>query len=265
MQELLSLAPVETLCRFRRSSDLAANATVEEIQSRIVRELACNFRLPDSIMQGLKDFKAVLCGQAVVSVIEAKETYDRVEFLVAKDSFWRFAEFLEDTEHIEMIGFVPILGTLHRDGYKYALDFKCPATDGQPGTHVRVIRSTSNTPLFSVPYFFSTHLMNVITHDRLIVTYPQTTFARTGIVVDEAGGLDCETSFTLGNLDRILPNRTCANCCACGAYWRSFNDNDCATVVFSGPAAMEDNVRWRIGGTPCAGYCPSQEREVVVY
>lgn len=265
MQELLSLASVESLCVWRRSSELAANVAAAEVLGRVSRELACNFRFPDGLSHAMKTFSAILCGDFVVNVLEPKEKYGRVDFIVPKHTFWGFIEFLEDSEDVEYLGFVRVLSTMHRNGYKHAVDFRCPEKDGQPGTVVRIIRSNATSPLYSVPYFFSTHLMNVITHDRLIVPYPALTFARTGVEVDPSGSLEQPTSFALGDLDRIVPNRTCANSRACGACWRSFNDNDCATIVFDGPAAMEDNVRWKLGGPPCAEYCASDEREVVVY
>ena len=202
------------------------------------------------LLDTLAELNGILVGQFVLSMIDpsGREHYDRVDIVVSAASFYAFIEYLEQQEHARLVTVVAELPGLSQKAHHTILDFALPRGA------VRLVRSATPNPFLCVPHFYSTHLMNVLTHDRLIVGYPTLTFRCQGILTEDHYPVENERiSFDVGGLERMIPNHSCVGCVACPNRWRILGDRECAEIVFREAAVPRArlSVKWKLGGGPC--------------
>lgn len=251
VNDLLSMSSFATLCRFQSRSKHAASAVRLEVRSRVLRALAQNIKDPEAFLDQLRECNAVLSGQFVLSVIDPleTETYSTIDVFTSDDGFLRFVEYLEDTNNGRLHSFERVVPGLSDDGFHYAFEVHCASVN------IRVVRAKTCFPAMSIPFYYSTHLMNYIAHDRVSVAYPSSTFIRRGILRDAQFRTDAD--FTVAPASELFPHRTCTNPHACGSHIRSFSDSSTATVIIGEDDSSSGCVKWRLGGEKCSITCQS--------
>lgn len=127
--------------------------------------------------------------------------------------------------------------------------------------HIHLIRSTSNSAFLPIPYFCSTHLMNVIHPSGLLVAYPDLTFKHQA-VLREGWDIAQPRPYSSGFIfnDRALepPYPICLKHVLCHQCSRRFRDTYCAQFAFDGVSAYfhgDHDVTWWLGGPCCAVDC----------
>jgi hypothetical protein len=263
-KNLMAVCDIPTLYRFLlRHPGHVAEEVRDEVRLRIDRDFAVNFHDAQDFWLAIKEFNIALTGKYVLSFLDplSRERYDRIEAIAGREDFWSFLRFLNHHQSFRSLSSVCVLPHIHSSAYKLVVDVVCE------NTTVRLIQSTKLNPLYTVAQFNSTHLMNTILFDRLVVAYPTLTFQGRGVV---CGPELQATSFELGFISRFMPRRTCASA-VCGATFRSFSDEHVACIGFGGveesPLLNEycaETVTWKLGGMPCNQFCTSSEKEVCI-
>lgn len=217
-----------------------------------------------AFLRALGDFECVITGRFVLYLIDSLSTrgYASMQILTSHHGFGPFTQYLLTTEHAQWIEHLPTASGFLAGTYVDADRFRCPS-----GLEIELVRSIHPSPLFLLPHYPATHLMNYIAGDHLLVAYPHLTFARQGILVGDAtlGAIPAElaTEFEVGpRNDLYHHNGTCASNHLCGAYRRRFNDNYCAVIGFTNVFRVEAAVNWVLGGQRCGPGCPSGLRVV---
>lgn len=264
VEELLSVSSLGALYNFRTESEEADRLVREEIRTRILRSVARNLSKPEAFLHALQQYNCVVSGPFVLSLVDplSSDSYERMDVFACDHRFSDFISYLKEEEHAVRGEDSIWVDGLEEGSFWYATDMKCPAAT------VRIIRSPELTPLYTIPHYYSTHLMNVLFHNRLVVGYPSLTFTRKGVIIAPVPAKTAQSTFQLGDIREILPSHSCNHCVACGFRWRSFSDASCAVFPFAAEepckaeAEVNDRVRWRLGGRRCSAYCMSSVREV---
>jgi hypothetical protein len=251
-----------TLYRFLLGcSGDAAEKVRDEVRLRIDRDLTINFDDAQEFWLAMKRFNVALTGSYVLSFLDplSRERYDRIEVVAGRKDFWSFLQFLSDHKTYRSISFVSDLPNIRSSAYKLVVDVV------GKNTTVRLIQCPVLHPLYTVAQFNSTHLMNAILFDRLVVAYPTLTLRGRGV---PCSPLLQKTSFELGLMSTFMHSRTCGSA-LCGATSRSFSDEHVACIrlqdIDESPLLNEycpGTVTWMLGGTPCNEYCTSSEKVV---
>lgn len=243
---------VDTLCRFQLESDTALSAVRQEMQDRVIQALFRNLDGPTKFLNALKRYNGVVSGEFVISLLDSAgaERYTHLDVFIDKRRFWEFIMYLVQEEKAQAHDVLVDIPGLRREAYITAMDFKIKSRQST----IRVIQSTGHSPLFSIPQYCSTHFMNVLTHDRLVIAYPKLTFLRTGILMDDTYPTnDILGTFRVVHTDSVMNAPAASSgpfAQAISSGLRCFDDAACASIVFaqagSGDYLGAAGVRWRL-------------------
>lgn len=212
-----------------------------------------------AFLRALDDFECVIAGKFVLHLIDSLSTrgYASMQILASPDGFGSFAQYLVSTEHAQRLEHMQTVDGFPTRTYLDADRYRCPS-----GLEIHLIRSIHPSPLSLLLHYPATHLMNYIAGDHLLVAYPNLTFARQGILVEDAtpGTIPAAlaTQFEVGPRNDICHhNGTCATNHLCGGYRRRFNDNHSAVIGFRNNFHVETSLNWVLGGQRCGPGCYS--------
>lgn len=253
----LSFAALHELCIGGGECSVLAQA---EIFRRLIALLYPEVTDAQRFLDALHTFNAVITGNFVLTLIDPlqRQTFSSIDVIVGREEYGAFKHWLEVHESsYEEDRPDQILG-LHKDGYHDAVLMTCA------GGYIRVIQSVARSPLFTIPHYYSSHLMNYISSDRICVAYPTLTYARQGILVTASAAT---TTYTVQRREELFPFAVgCSPQVSCGDVVRSFTDDFASTIHFRDDVVHpvdHDVVYWRIGGPPCSLECGSEQRSVV--
>lgn len=253
---------MDTLCRFQCLGPGPEQSAREEAYERVLRLLDKHFSTGTSALEAFGRLNAVLCGSAVLALVEQGESerYEDIDVITGRHTFYRYMEYLYQQEGGVMKNIITEVPALAKGSYLECVLVKTNKT------RVRVIRGCSDSPLCTVTQYYSTHLINFVARDRLTVAYPTFTFVRQGILLDADRTVGLPTcTYTVRPAEVLVPNRNCSSCAVCGARWRMFGDSTSATIMFHGEdplAGCGGEVKWKIGGATCGPNCTSAARMV---
>ncbi|KAI0826347.1 hypothetical protein BC629DRAFT_1455519 [Irpex lacteus] len=174
MKALLGFSTIEALCRFQQTSEGAAIRVGAEVLDRVTQLLAPNFNEPRQFIDALcpSRLNSILGGPFVASFIDSSS------FFIKK-------------EHATIKGVLADVPGMSSDAFDSALHLETSR-----GAKIRLIQSAGSSPLFSITHYYSTHLMNFITADFLVIAYPKLTFIHQGLLADDEYPANAEPSPT---------------------------------------------------------------------
>ncbi|KAI0085323.1 hypothetical protein BDY19DRAFT_996864 [Irpex rosettiformis] len=229
----------------------------DEVCRRFNELLSLEVTNTDRFLEALRHYKAVLSGRFVLSMLDPmqREGFHSITVFVAHEEFDNFVEFMEEYEEGSVERELDEICGLHADGFTKAVYMVC-ARDT-----FHIIQSASSSPLFPIPYFYSTHLMNYVAHDRICVGYPRFTFLRQGL---EVFSTPFATSFTVKSRNMMFPfAEGCSPHLACGACARTFQDEFACTMDLDTMLPGDyGHLLWKLGGAVCCPTCKSTHRFV---
>lgn len=260
MKALLGFSTIEALCRFQETSGSAAVRVGAEVQDRVTQLLAPNFNEPRQFIDALCPYRlnSVLSGPFVSSLIDSSscEQYTWLDIISGHDTFCDALTFLIKKEHAIIKGVLADIPGMSSDAFNSALHLETSR-----GAKIRLIQSAGSSPLFSITHYYSTHLMNFITADFLVIAYPKLTFIHQGLLADDEYPANAEpTSFTVveGDLEAGAKGDVNSGGSATPSAfitdkdkWRTFSDDDCVRIRLKDVAVdvgFLKAVRWRLGG-----------------
>ena len=191
-------------------------------------------------------------------------TPNDMDILVPQDTFLDVVQFLEGLDGAGPHDFV-----IPPD-WPYPVEaYTARATIHTPRGRFDVLQSARESPLFPIPFYWSTHLMNALTSDALYCAYPALTLIRQGVYPghegQHIGGMAVEKHLARGfavHYDRTEVGDGSAGCLGfvvCSRKQRFFGD-DRTFVVPLGKGTVGDSVlwlgrvgtaAWRLGGKGC--------------
>ena len=255
---LLHLASVQGLAAFNKVSTSCADLSRRELKRRILSELGESFQHGENLLSSLRTFNGVLSGSWVVNFVDPLELepVNRIDILVGNNDFSLFIHWLETNEQANLLRCLTQVPEFTSGSYHCALEFQLPRTV------VRVVRCITNDPCFLVANYGSTHLMNYISADHLLVAYPALTFKRECVIIgDEPNDLYGQT---FRHLTRTGDSRAlvCNIEKGCGGGMRWFDDGWSIAIGLESSFLIDGNVHWQLGGVKCNKECTSGERMV---
>ena len=135
----------------------------QEVQRRVLQLLVPEVKNAALFLAALAQCHGVLTGQFVVALLDplGAETFQAIDVVVGSEDYTRFL-WLLSLDEIEGAFIRRVLPTgipgLQADAFIHAVEM------GGEHTTFRVVQSPSTSALFSIPYFYSTHLMNYVTN-----------------------------------------------------------------------------------------------------
>ncbi|KAI0087683.1 hypothetical protein BDY19DRAFT_994586 [Irpex rosettiformis] len=251
--ELLYMSSVETLVKFRKISPLARRLVQSELKTRLHNKLENLFDHWQDVLTAMRTCNFVFSGKFVLSFLDpfANETFDHVEILAGDDrtKLVHFVNILKSRAYAEHLDYITDVPDFRQGAYSGALWLSCPKTT------VRIVISVHTSPLFLIPQYVSTHLMNYLTPKYLHVAYPTLTFAKKGVLLVDDLPPSLFGTYQLGARGDILPGVDCDASSSCGARYRWFNDPISLAVGFGERFTVEKVLHWKIGGDPCNVNC----------
>lgn len=148
--------------------------------------------------------------------------------------------------------------------------YNCDVTVRTPKCTFRVFQSHYSCALCPIPFYWSTHLMNVLTADALYCPYPSLTLRNIGVYPAHAKGSiggprhregDRDLAFTFHHQPSDVRDgsKGCAGFVACSKRQRFFGDRGTFALPL-GKGSVKDSVAslgikgtaaWRLGGKGC--------------
>ncbi len=259
LNTLLGFSTIESLCRFQNTTSTARVRVSAEVLERITNLLTPYFAEPLMFLQQLSPLRlnAVLSGHFVSAMLDStnSQQYTYLDVFSGRDSFSDMLSYLLKKEGATVKGVLADVPGLGSKAFKCALQLETAS-----GGLIRLIQSVRSSPFFPITLYYSTHLMNAITDNVLVVAYPKLTFLHRGVLTEDEYPADPEpTSFSVADLterdlatDNGLPAGRVASASAAFANldkWRSFADRDCVHIRLNdaafdvGPLKM---VTWNV-------------------
>lgn len=220
---------------------------------RITRVLAPAFLQPCQFIYALHRLKCVLAGQVVLAVIDStsREQYTWIDIICAQETLCDTLAYLVREEGAVIKGVLPDVPGMSSRGHDTVLQLETSR-----GGRLRLIQSVSSSPLLSIPHYYSTHLMNAVTRDFLVIAYPKLTFIGRGllteaafpahmdptsfVVAEEASGVEKQDAQKRGSPSPLSIKLD---------QWRTLGDDECVRIRLNqrtvGCRSLE-TVRWTL-------------------
>lgn len=259
---LLGFSTIESLARFQNTSPTARVRVTEEVVERVTQCLAPYFDEPLNFLKQLSHTRlnAVLSGQFVSSLLDStnSEQYTYLDIISGRHTFSDTLSYLLKEEGATIKGVLAQVPGMRSEAFASAIEIELNKSSVG---RVRLIQSVRSSPLFPITLYYSTHLMNAIADNVLVVGYPKLTFLNRGLLTENEYPADPEpTSFSVLDSQEVLgrdtprvPGRVAIPSAVASNLdqWRTFADCECVHIRLS-QAAVDYGalklVRWKVHG-----------------
>lgn len=256
---LLGFSTIESLARFQNTSLSATVRVREEVVERVTQLLAPYFDEPLIFLKELSHprLNSVLSGQFVASLLDStnSEQYTYLDIISGRHTFSDTLAYLLKEEGATIKGVLAQVPGMRSEAFASAIEIELKKSSVG---RVRLIQSVRSSPLFPVTLYYSTHLMNAIADNVLVVGYPKLTFLNRGLLTENEYPADPEaTSFAILDSQEVLgpavPGRVAVPSAVTSNLdqWRTFADSECVHIRLN-EAAVDMGalklVRWKVHG-----------------